>query len=184
MIKTLSATLLATGLVLPLAAGAATKVYTLNLDGTQEVLANSSPAAGSAEITVDDTANTISFVLTAFTLQGAFANAHIHGPALPGTNAGVVFGLLSNADAHGPVTVGSYGIPNSYALVGTSKASSFADAINATPWLYYVNLHTTAFTGGEIRGQLAPVPEPATYAMLLGGLAVVGWLAARRRRPD
>ncbi len=184
MNKILSISMLAAGLALPMVSGAVTKVYTLNLDGTQEVAPNMSPAAGSAQITVDDTADTISFVLTAFTLQGTFANAHIHGQALPGSNAGVVFGMLSNADAFGPVTVGSFMIPNSYALVGSNKASSAADAINAAPWLYYVNLHTSAYPGGEIRGQLAPVPEPSTYALLLGGLGVVGFLAARRRRPD
>jgi hypothetical protein len=184
MNKILSLTMLAAGLALPMLSGAVTKVYTLNLGSTQEVPANLSPAAGSAQITVDDTADTISFVLTAFTLQGVFANAHIHGQAMPGSNAGVVFGLLANADAMGQAMVGSFAIPNSYALVGSNKASTFADAINAAPWMYYVNLHTTAFPGGEIRGQLAPVPEPSTYAMLLGGLAVVGWLASRRRRPD
>jgi len=177
-----TATVLAVGLVLPMVSDAATQVYTFNLDATQEVPSNASQAAGSAQITVDDSLDTISFVLTAFTLQGTFSNAHIHGPALPGSNAPVVFGLLSNADASGPVTVGSFSIPNSYALVGSNKASAFADAINAAPWLYYVNLHTSAFPGGEIRGQLAPVPEPTTSAMLLGGLGLVGFLAARRRR--
>lgn len=183
MSKILAVTLVAAGLALPLVAGATTKVYTLNLNGAQEFPANLSPAAGSAQITVDDTADTISFVLTAFTLQGSFMNAHIHGQALPGSNAGVVFGLLSNADAAGPVMVGSFVIPNSYALVGSNKAASAADAINAAPWMYYVNLHTNAYPGGEIRGQLAPVPEPSTYAMLLAGLGVVGFLAGRRRRP-
>ena len=184
MNKILSVAMLAAGLALPMVSGAVTKVYTLNLDSSQEVPANLSPAVGSAQITVNDTADTISFVLTAFTLQGAFGNAHIHGQAMPGSNADVVFGLLSNADAAGQVMVGSFAIPNSYALVGSNKATTFADAINAAPWMFYVNLHTSAFPGGEIRGQLAPVPEPSTYAMLLGGLAVVGFLASRRRRPD
>ena len=184
MNKILSVAMLAAGLALPMVSGAVTKVYTLNLDSSQEVPANLSPAVGSAQITVNDTADTISFVLTAFTLQGTFANAHIHGQAMPGSNAGVVFDLLTNADAMGQVMVGSFAIPNSYALVGSNKATTFADAINAAPWMFYVNLHTSAFPGGEIRGQLAPVPEPSTYAMLLGGLAVVGFLASRRRRPD
>ena len=45
----------------------------------------------------------------------------------------------------------------------------------------YFNIHTTAFAGGEIRGFLAPIPEPETYALMLAGLAAVG-VAARRRR--
>ncbi|MEO6364059.1 MAG: PEP-CTERM sorting domain-containing protein [Caldimonas sp.] len=48
----------------------------------------------------------------------------------------------------------------------------------------YLNIHTAAFPGGEIRGflVLAPVPEPETFALLLAGLGAIGF-ARRRRRP-
>lgn len=185
MNKALSAVLLAASLSLPVAANAATQVYSFNLDGLQEVPPNASPAAGSAQFTVDDTLDTITFVLTAFNLQGTFAAAHIHGPAMAGVNAGVVFSLTgANADYAGQVMAGPFAIPNSYMLYGANKAAgpSLADLINAQPWMYYVNLHTSAFPGGEIRGQMAPVPEASTYAMMLGGLGLVGFMAARRRR--
>jgi hypothetical protein len=178
-------TLLAASFALPMAATAATQVYSFNLDGLQEVPANASPAAGSAQFTVDDSLDTITFVLTAFNLQGTFSAAHIHGPAMAGVNAGVVFGLTgANADYAGPVMAGPIAIGNSYMLYGANKAAgpSLADQINAQPSMYYVNLHTSAFPGGEIRGQLAPVPEASTYAMMLGGLGLVGFMAARRRR--
>lgn len=35
---------------------------------------------------------------------------------------------------------------------------------------------------GPTRGEIPAVPEPTTYAMLIGGLALVGWMALRRRR--
>ena len=45
----------------------------------------------------------------------------------------------------------------------------------------YLNIHSAAYPGGEIRGFLVPVPEPETYALMMAGLGLVG-LAARRRR--
>ncbi len=45
----------------------------------------------------------------------------------------------------------------------------------------YANIHTSMFPGGEIRGFLAPIPEPETYGMLLAGLAMISAVARRRR---
>lgn len=46
----------------------------------------------------------------------------------------------------------------------------------------YLNIHSSAFPGGEIRGFLQPIPEPQTWALMAAGLALVAW-ASRRRRP-
>jgi hypothetical protein len=49
----------------------------------------------------------------------------------------------------------------------------------------YINFHTTQFPGGEIRGNIvAAVPEPETYALMLGGLAIVAGVARRRARGE
>jgi hypothetical protein len=60
--------------------------------------------------------------------------------------------------------------------------STLVDAINANE--AYVNIHTSAYPGGEIRGFLvaAPVPEPAEWAMLGVGLGGLLWLGGRRRQ--
>jgi hypothetical protein len=45
----------------------------------------------------------------------------------------------------------------------------------------YINFHTTQFAGGEIRGAIQAIPEPETYALMLGGLGLMA-AAARRRK--
>lgn len=69
---------------------------------------------------------------------------------------------------------------------GTTQGaySALVDAINANE--AYVNIHTSAYPNGEIRGFLvaAPIPEPAEWAMLGAGLAGLVWLGRRRREEE
>jgi hypothetical protein len=44
----------------------------------------------------------------------------------------------------------------------------------------YIDMHTQLYPKGEIRGQLAPVPEPSTWAMILLGFAGLGFVGYRR----
>jgi len=63
-------------------------------------------------------------------------DAHIHGPAGVGTNAGIVFGLtLSNP------------------IVGTNTLTATQEN-QLLGGLFYVNIHSTVHPGGAIRGQL------------------------------
>ena len=179
MLKTLSRLIGAAAVALPLAASAATTTYSFNLNAMQEVPANASPAAGSFQLTVDDVANTISFGMAAFNFQSAVTAAHIH-LGLAGSNGPVQYNLLSNADSSGLV----FATPNSFGFAGTNKAVGLllAGDINAAPWNYYVNVHTAGNPGGEIRGQVAVVPELESYAMLLSGLGLLAFIVRRRTR--
>jgi hypothetical protein len=123
------------------------QTFSATLNGAQEVPPVPTPATGEAtlELLGDDT---LSFVITYGGLLGTESAAHIHGPAPAGVNAGVQFPLPP-----GNPKVG---------VVGPLSAQQKSDLLDG---LYYINIHTSVFPGGEIRGQIeraVPV-ENATW---------------------
>ncbi len=152
-------------------ARAASLQFEAFLDGLQETPPNASPGYGSAMLTLND-------VTGAWTLTGTFDSlisttnaAHIHGPAAPGASAAVIAPLTYSIGVTSGTLSGS----------GTFTAPQMADLQNG---LYYVNLHTQLFPGGEVRGQFAGVPEPGSLVLLAcgaAGLAAVVWLPAAQR---
>ncbi len=165
-------------------ARASTTTFGAVLDGAQEVPSNASTATGSGTFVFDDQGtvaigdDTLSVALTFAGLTGGPASAaHIHSPASPGMNAPVVITLTGFPNT----TAGTYA--NSFALssLGAGEAAFEAQLFAG---LTYVNIHNALFPGGEIRGQLTvnPVPEPKTYAMLMAGLGLLGFIARRRRK--
>lgn len=106
-------------------------------------------------------------------LSGDQTVSHIHGPAAPGVGAGVLYDL-------GPYLTGtgsSGSFSGSFSLVDDANGRGFTvaqqlDQLNAGDW--YVNVHSSTFGGGEIRGQITLVPEPSVVALaIVGGLALV-----------
>jgi hypothetical protein len=162
--------------------------------GALENPPNASPASSIVTIDVGNGNQTL-FVDAPFRdLLGASVASHIHcctsaaftgaAPvAVPfeGFPMGVHAGTYSNAiplgadSSYDPAFLAAHG--------GTPQgaASALLDAIAANE--AYVNIHTTAYPNGEIRGWLvaAPIPEPSAWAMLAGGLGALVWM--RRRRP-
>ena len=84
----------------------------------------------------------ICYELTVKRLTSAPLAAHIHGVAGRTESAGVLVGLTPPSSATG----------TSSDCVGVE--AGLLAAIVANPGDYYVNVHTTAFPGGEVRGQL------------------------------
>jgi hypothetical protein len=110
-------------------------VFVANLTGGQEVPPNNSTATGTATLLLSSDENEARLALNFQGLSSAQADSHIHGPAPPGTAAGVLFP-----------------IPN-------GQLSDFR--ISLTPQqvqdlkngLLYINVHSANFPSGEIRGQ-------------------------------
>ena len=115
--------------------GPSITTFNATLNGANEVPANSSAATGKATLSFDNTTKIITITVT-HTLASPVAG-HIHMGA-SGTNGGVIFPFSNFAS------------PISY----TSVALTTAQEADLKANLYYVNLHTAAFAGGEIRGQL------------------------------
>lgn len=128
--------------------------FKVMLEGGQEVPPVETGAFGFAEVElkVVDGFATLKFELEVCNIENAFA-AHIHGPAMPGVNAGVILGLF----AGGPVTVEDCEMIASGEVSGDAVSPALVESLLAG--LTYVNVHTTAHPGGEIRGQLVAAEE-------------------------
>jgi hypothetical protein len=111
---------------------------TASLSAANEVPVNASMGKGMMQATFDKQTSMLSWTLTYSDLTGPVRAAHFHGPALAGANAGVALGLTGSLES--PVK-GS----------AVLTAAQVADVM-AGKW--YINLHTAANAGGEIRGQL------------------------------
>lgn len=119
--------------------------YKVTLSGTNETPVNASTATGSATFTYNKTTYILTGTVTFTGLTPT--GAHIHKGA-SGVAGGVIF-PLGTAPFTSPITF------TSPALDATQQA----DLKNG---LYYVNIHSASFPGGEIRGQLGASTSDGT----------------------
>jgi hypothetical protein len=141
MEKTMTKSLLlplAFGIAVAFAGPACAETFKVMLDAKSEVPPNSSTGTGTADVDFDAATKKLTWKLTYSGMTGPVSAAHFHGPAEAGKNAGV-----------------AVAIPNA----GTSPAEGSAiltdaQAADLTAGKYYINVHTAANPGGEIRGQV------------------------------
>jgi hypothetical protein len=128
---------LATAAIALLSGAAAADTVKLKtmLDGATEVPSVTTEGKGTATLTLDTATKKVTYSVTYSGLSGPATMAHIHGPAAPGTNAGVVVPLASTASPlSGEVTL---------------TDAQIADLLAGKD---YINIHTAAHPSGEIRG--------------------------------
>ena len=129
---------LALGTAIAFAGPAFAEKMKATLDSASEVPANTSAGKGTADIDYDAASKKLTWKLTYSGLTGPATAAHFHGPAEAGKNAGVAVAIPGAAlsPAEGSATL------------------TDAQAADLMAGKYYVNVHTAANPGGEIRGQV------------------------------
>jgi hypothetical protein len=122
--------------------------YTASLDGAQEPPpTGGGTGTGAATLLLSDN-NTLKVHVTFSGLSGNTTAAHIHGPAAPGVNAGVLYGFNVPLGVKAGVIDQTVTITNKTAYTIAQQLQQLRDG------LWYVNIHSTTFGGGEIRGQV------------------------------
>ena len=138
-----------TALALALSAGAGgaalaaeSVALSAKLSAASEVPANASAGTGTLEASLDKQSHVLGWTVTYTGLSGPAKAGHFHGPAVSGQNAGVAQGFTGSLDSP---------IKGSATLTDAQQADLLAGK-------WYVNLHTAANPGGEIRGQVTVAP--------------------------
>jgi uncharacterized protein (TIGR03118 family) len=110
------------------------------LSGANEVPASTTPGTGSGSMTIIN--SLLSYNITFTNLLSPAIAAHIHGPGTPSQNVGVIIPFSAPSATSGTIS-------------GTAALTS-QELADITSGLTYVNIHTTNYPGGEIRGQIFP----------------------------
>lgn len=119
-------------------------VYNISaqLAGANEVPATSSAGTGTATGTYDTTTHTLTYTVNWSGLTGPATAGHFHSPATSTTNASpLVFFLLQNNGNAGSAS-------------GSAQLSP-AQGADLIAGKFYANIHTSANSGGEIRGMVS-----------------------------
>jgi len=132
-----------TAVVCATRAHAAPASFKVSLSGAQSVPPVETGGAGTADMTYDPASRALSWTISYTGLSGPATMVHLHGPAAAGANGPVKVWLTKQGSAAENPIKGE-------ATLTEEQAQQFA----AGEW--YINVHTQAHPGGEIRGQVTP----------------------------
>jgi hypothetical protein len=123
------------------------------MTAAQEVPANGSTALGIMDVSYSKETRLLNWSVTWTGLTGPVSLMHIHGLAPKGYSASVVYNIIT--PSNGLATPNATLYPATGKFSGTMLADGFIikeqDLLNG---FYYMNIHTAANPGGEIRGQI------------------------------
>ncbi|HWR16712.1 MAG TPA: CHRD domain-containing protein [Terriglobales bacterium] len=170
-------------------------LYYADLTGAAESPSNASAGTGSTLVTYDSVAHTLRVEIQWSGLSSGTTASHIHccvaNPFDTTLNAPVATQVPRFVGFPTGVTSGSYDhlfdltdAASWNATFITANGGSVSGAESAlaagmAAGKAYLNIHTTNYPGGEIRGFLAPAPEPASMAIF--GSMLAGLIAVRRK---
>ena len=122
------------------------------LTGAQETPAVTTPALGLMDVFYSKETRVLTYSVTWSGLSGSVTAMHVHGLAPTGYAAGIVQNIITSSG--GLATPGS-----AYGVTGKFSGSLFVDGVaikedDLLNGMYYINIHTAANPGGEIRGQI------------------------------
>jgi len=140
--------LLIVAFVLLISASARAEMFTAYLTPAQEVPPTASTARGFARVLVNETTGQITFTVVFEGLSSTQTLAHIHAPAAIGASASPIIDF--------PVVGGTSGTITGTAAITPTQISQLRQHLG------YVNVHSTNFPNGEIRGQLGAA-RPVDY---------------------
>jgi len=117
--------------------------FKVPLTGAQQVPPVATSGKGTADITYDPATRMLTWSISYEGLAATATMAHFHGPAPEGKNGPVVIWLShKGSPAASPI--------KGEATLTPEQAAQFM----AGAW--YINVHSQAYPGGEIRGQVIP----------------------------
>ena len=165
--------------------------YKASLDGAQTVPPTGSLATGLGTITVDSATHLLTFELSWSNLAANPLGLHIHCCAPVGANGMLAINFQGFPAATSGVYVQTVDLtlaalynPVFLTAHGGTTAQAEADLLaGLAAGNSYIDVNNPQFPNGEIRGQLAAVPEPATVLLLATGLASVA-ACRHKRRPS
>ena len=126
------------------------------MSGAQETPSNASAATGSMNVSYSRLSKTLTYRVTWSNLTDSLSLMHIHGLAPTGFSAGVFQNIVVPSGGLFPQKTGTR---FTFAKSGSISGSLFIDGVaikeaDLLNGLYYINIHTATYPGGEIRGQI------------------------------